>query len=411
LKPPWLTTASDVNSLLNEVAAVLDLSPSNPAASAWDSLINDKTSDFVGREYIFDAITDFIATHDRGYFRLEGDPGDGKTAIVAEYVRRFGCVAHFNVRSQGLNTSRYFIDSLARQFGAKYGTIIPVNAADSAQYGQLVARMLTEARETVPSDVPLVIVVDALDEVDRAGDPSSSNVLFLPPRLPLGVYLIVSSRRAVYPLRMEVPGRTYDLADYRVATLTDIRKYLNMMGSRGRLRQWLAERNIEQQEFVEILARKSEGNFMYVRYVLPELSSGLYTNLDIQQLPHGLESYYEDHWQLMRMTSPQTSRTKVWVLYLLCEFGRPVSVALLARVFSEIKTGVDAIEVQEVLLEWEQFLRREEALVGTLFSIYHSSFRDFLHRQDIVSSAELTLTGVNGVIADVLWEYEYGSEE
>jgi len=31
----------------------------------------------------------------QGYFTIEGDPGAGKSAILAEYVRRTGCIAHF----------------------------------------------------------------------------------------------------------------------------------------------------------------------------------------------------------------------------------------------------------------------------------------------------------------------------
>ena len=82
---------------------------------------------------------------------------------------------------------------------------------------------------------------------------------------------------------------------------------------------------------------------------------------------------------------------------------------LLASVIREVEPGADAIAVQQVLEQWRQFLHRDETPAGAKFSLYHASFRDFLHRKDTVSSAGLVLRDVNGVIADVLWSHEYGA--
>ncbi|MFG2986359.1 hypothetical protein ACGFYQ_34760 [Streptomyces sp. NPDC048258] len=374
-------------------------------------LVEEKTTDFVGRDRVFDAINSFIEANSCGYFQLLGDPGDGKTTIMAEYVRRTGCVAHFNVRSQGVNTPRQFVDNLGVQLTARYGIAGPVDTGDSSRYGETIGRMLKEARAALPDDVPLVIAVDALDEAERPTDDTAGNVLFLPPRLPKGVYFVVSSRRAEVSLRIETASRPYDLAHHLDSTMVDIGEYLTRMSSRPALRSWLAERNIPLPRFVGVLAEKSEGNFMYLRHVLPELSNGLYQSLDIQQLPHGLKNYYESHWRLMGMATKSSPRTKVWIVYVLCELTRPVSIALLARVMREVQAGVDAIAIQEVLTEWQQFLRRDADPDGPRFSIYHTSFRDFLHKRDTIASAGLTLTGVNGVISDVLWEEEYGEED
>jgi hypothetical protein len=54
--------------------------------SRFQALIEDKTKDFVGREYVFNAIADFLTNQPNGYFIIEGDPGMGKSAILAEYI-------------------------------------------------------------------------------------------------------------------------------------------------------------------------------------------------------------------------------------------------------------------------------------------------------------------------------------
>ncbi|MFF1376229.1 hypothetical protein [Streptomyces sp. NPDC058308] len=396
---------------VDEVCRALDV-----PATVWGAaagLIDDKTAGFLGREYVFDAIDAFVATARRGYFRLEGDPGDGKTAIIAEYVRRTGCVAHFNVRSQGIVGARQFVGNLGAQLRAKYGIGAPADLGDTSRYGELVGRMLTDARAALPGELPLIVAVDALDEAEaeaaRPGEPGAVNVLYLPPVLPEGVYFVVSSRRAEVPLRIETAAVRYDLAEHLSATMVDIRALLYRTGSTSpALVARLAEQHIPLDRFVDVLAAKSEGNFMYLRHVLPELSDGLYRGLDIQQLPHGLENYYESHWRLMGMTARPSPRTKVWVMYVLCELTAPVSTALLTKVMGEVNPEADAIAVQEVLTEWRQFLRRERTPDGPRHSIYHSSFRDFLHQRETVASAGLSLAGVNEVIADVLWEHEYG---
>jgi hypothetical protein len=58
--------------------------PSFTSLSQFQSLIQDKTEGFVGREYVFDAIQAFIQDNKKGYFTIIGDPGQGKSAILAK---------------------------------------------------------------------------------------------------------------------------------------------------------------------------------------------------------------------------------------------------------------------------------------------------------------------------------------
>jgi WD40 repeat protein len=75
------------------------LRPGLPLSSQFIALIEEKTKDFVGREYVFDEIEDFLKHEDKGYFIIEAEPGVGKSAILAKYVRNTGCVHHFNIQS------------------------------------------------------------------------------------------------------------------------------------------------------------------------------------------------------------------------------------------------------------------------------------------------------------------------
>ncbi|MFJ1874295.1 P-loop NTPase family protein [Streptomyces chartreusis] len=380
--------------------------PESPGlARRTQVLIDDATAGFVGRTYVFDRIESFIAENRSGYFRLTADPGEGKTSIMAEYVRRTGCVAHFNVLSETYNQTAQFTQHVATQLVARR---LIADAGPPADGGLGVADLLIEARAALSAPERLVLVVDALDEADRHDLPPTANVLLLPRTLPPGVHVLVSSRRNQdVPLRVNSVLIDMDLADYADASLDDVRDLLARRSSDGPLRAWIIDRGITPDAFVETLTEKSRGNFMYLRHVLPELVFGSYRDLqhldDLgRRLPAGLENFYQDHWRLIGMTDP-ASATPAWVLYLLCELARPVSVDLLALIMQQVRPEIDVYEIQRVLEEWSAFLRPTE---DGRRSIYHDTFRGFLRRQDVVESVGLSLPRVNGVIADVLWEYE-----
>jgi hypothetical protein len=46
----------------------------------------------------------------------------------------------------------------------------------------------------------------------------------------------------------------------------------------------------------------------------------------------------------------------------------------------------------------------------TRYSIYHASFQDFLHRQDVVQAAGVTLRGIGSLIADNMWDDLLGAQ-
>ena len=122
---------------------------------------------------------------------------------------------------------------------------------------------------------------------------------------------------------------------------------------------------------------------MYLRYVLPEIGSGVYDDLEIGVLPKGLQGYYDDHWRRMGMLARPLPRMRIRIIYILAEVKQPVSRRLIARFATDHSLPVDELAVQEVLDDWRQFLhvQRRDA---SRFSLYHASFRDFLHRKDVV---------------------------
>jgi hypothetical protein len=407
---------NQLNLPVETVAAILDVRSAVAASMGLDpdryrlgTLLADKTSGFVGRDYVFQAIDEFLRNQVNGYFVIEGDPGLGKSAILAEYVRRTGCIAHFNVRAAGINSAKQFLENVCTQliidFGLPYLTLPPSTGHDSA----FLSKFLEEASGKLASGEHLVIAVDALDEVDMSGHPDGANILFLPETLPDHVYFILTRRTIELPFVVQAPQTKLDLMSHPAENRKDVEFYLHRSSGRAAILGWMAKQNMPEETFVTKLADLSENNFMYLRYVLPEIEIGGFQNLDIQRLPAGLQGYYDDHWRGMGMTAKPLPRVKIRVIYIMCEVRQPVSRELIAQFATDQVMKVDELAVQEVLEEWKQFLHEQRTPERLLYSLYHASFRDFLHRKEIVHAAGVTIKDVNGLIANNLWESVFGA--
>jgi TIR domain len=92
------TPFGDDAAMLDDLSNTLGLRPRVRLAASTQALIDGKTRDFVGRGYVFKEIEEFLATNVSGYFTVIADPGMGKSSVLGEFVRRYGALAHFNMR-------------------------------------------------------------------------------------------------------------------------------------------------------------------------------------------------------------------------------------------------------------------------------------------------------------------------
>jgi hypothetical protein len=227
----------------------------------------------------------------------------------------------------------------------------------------------------------------------------------LPEVLPDNVYFIVSKRPESLLLPMN--HRVFDLMQYDAESLADVKLYIDKRTSNSAsIQSWISRQNLQREQFVAAVAQKSQNNFMYLRYVLNDIDSGKYSDVTLKDLPRELEGYYEKHWARMEMAvkDKELRRRKLKVIYLLTKTRKPVSCDLLADFAEE-----DALDVQEVLDDWEQFLRRNN-YTPPHYSIYHASFQRFLHRIDVVQKAGVSLRDIEMAISENFWEALYGDE-
>ncbi len=373
-------------------------------------LIDERTAGFVGRSWLFDLIDHFVEENPRGYFVIVGDPGIGKTALMAELVKRTGHIHHFNVRSEGVNRPDAFLSNICAQLIASYGlehTFLPPETTRDASFlkallEQISFRLRSEGGKTV-------LLVDALDEVDQSLQPAGTNTLYLPSMLPEGVYVVATSRDTAPPLRIDCEHQPFELAQDAAGNEADIKIFIESKLELPGIRRYISDQGLEEEVFVVEMVKKSQGNFMYLHHVLPAVAEGAYRDRDFTTLPIGLVNYYEDNWQLIKERDKAIwFDYKLPVLVALTIVREPVSIELI-RDFSGIKRRS---WIHEVLDEWAQFLYVADATDDDghpekRYRIYHASFQDFVAEKDEVADERVDLKEAHGKIADSLWDEIY----
>lgn len=367
----------------------------------FKATISEKTRLFSGREFVFEKVREFFRNKDRGYFTIVGDAGMGKSAIAAKLIKDYRFPCYFNIFADGRNTPEQFLASIRKQLINRYS----LQNADNDNLSALIQKV---SEKLTQNNDPLIIVIDALDEVKQEG---RDNLLSLPQNLPKGVYFLLTRRpynleTKRLSLSPDTPRDELDLRNDQYTQLSndDVRKYIPLFIEKDKeygenLRQWIQDHNINQVHFVDIVAAKSENNFMYLRYILPGIAKGEYRDLQLERLPEGLQDYYQVHWSGMGMEE-EANQIKVKILYVLVDIGI-VSPKLIAEILDQ-----DEYEVRVVLNDWVEYLTKKESLEDDKkyyqYSIYHRSFLDFLKDKDELNPGRKILKEVKKSIADYL---------
>jgi hypothetical protein len=367
-----------------------------PLASPFQWLIDAKTANFVGRDYVFQAIDAAIADPKfrSGYIVVRGEPGIGKTALLAQLVKTRGYVHHFNIRSARLNTPDEFIRQVCAQLNARYELDQPPLPSGSIANSRILIEHLTEAVGRAP-DKKLVVLVDALDEADLDSTAGGANRLYLPNTLPNGVNVVVTTRPED-DLRLTAGSQTdIYLKDTDPQNIADVTRYIrnyltaNATEMGPRIRAW----GTSEDDFIKALVDRSEGNFQYLVYILADIRTGELTKdtIDrIEHLPVGLDGYYKLHWRLMEeRAGARFEHQHKPIVCLLGVVREPVTPAMLAE-WTKRWAPVSEPQVIEVLRDWLQFLNEE----GGRYRIYHASFGDFLHKKVSLAEYDARITEV-----------------
>ncbi|HEY2575950.1 MAG TPA: ATP-binding protein [Streptosporangiaceae bacterium] len=350
--------------------------------SHYSGLASEPGEEFIGRRSLLERLA---ATLDdprfpSGYVVIGGEPGVGKTALLAALAREGKLVRHYNSALAGVTSAEKFLRNVCARLILKYHLPYDRLPEDVTADGATLLRLLEEA---AAKDQRVVVAVDAVDE---AAASATGNPLFLPSALPPGVIFVLTVRD-LNGIELFVDDRRDLLIDGRDAEgRTDAREYIGAFLARhatvmtGRL----AGLGLDEAAFTSLLAERSEGNFLYLRHVLwsvRECGLGGDSCDTLTALPHGLQAYYRHLEQQFTVhghggISPERQFA---ILAVLALWPRPMPAERLARF-----AGESLETTRTVLRWWSGFLTTSVTGGENHFALAHASFAGFVtSRQDM----------------------------
>ncbi|MEH2240515.1 ATP-binding protein [Nostoc sp.] len=330
----------------------------------FQQIITTKNHNFVGREFVFAAINNFLNQSDRGYFTIIGEPGIGKSAILAHYVSQNSGVVYYNVEITGKNRVEEFLTTICTQLieiahnqGIKnFTTNFTKSTTEDSGFLSL---LLQQISNRLQPKQRLIITIDGCDRIDIKNQPRGSNIFYLPRYLPEKVYFILSRRPFLTDksgLLIETPAQSLDLSNYPEQNRADIQEYI---------KNYLNSPNINHQLLTQI--SKNETNFLYVREILADINEDIYHP--------NLQLYYQNHLEKMNLATSKQQLMALQVLNILIQ-EQSISIEIIAE-----RLDVDEYEIKVILDKWREFLHLESIAAEMHYSLYHASFRDWLRQQ------------------------------
>ncbi|MDB9316327.1 ATP-binding protein [Nodularia spumigena] len=319
---------------------------------------------FVGRGFVFTAINNFLHRYPKGYLTIVGVPGSGKSAILAQLVRQNPDIIYYNAQIPGKNRVEEFFKDVCPQLSLWLRREIEVVNANEGSW--LFSNLLQQVSERLSPENQLIIIIDGLDRVDINSQAVGTNLFYLPRYLPNQVYFIFARRpyqKSHSGLLIEAPSQVLDLADFQEENREDVREFLP--------RKRTTETQSYQRNIIELI-KKNEDNFMYVQQILTAFTEGFYDEHDVNEVPPGLQVYYQELWD--KMQGDGLSDVAVNVLGVLTAGEmQPLSMLDISKVINE-----DVFDVMEVLEGWLEFLQVISTGKEVKYQLYHYGFRKWL---------------------------------
>ncbi len=376
------------------------------------SYIAEHTQDFTGREWIFAQFDRWLKSVDSPqFFIITGEPGIGKTAIAARLTQIRDLAAfHFCISRRAetivpVNFVRSIsqqltgVDAFARRIledneinlkaelhiQQLYGEAIAVNIENLVVNASSASRAFTrtvsdplKALYAERFEQQVVILVDALDESIQQSGENIVELLANERGLPSQVRFVLTSRPDNAALRhfeeLRVPYLELDAG--RDENSNDIREFVgHQLSSSTGLEAQLAEQGVRHETFIDRVLVASQGNFLYLVYLIPAVANGTQRVDALEALPRGLDGIYRQFLRTRTLGQDVRGRWRAFyrpVLGVLAAAQAPLSIQQVVNF-----TGMSEQDVYDCLLDVRQFL--DPTLVRSKrYQLYHQSVADFL---------------------------------
>lgn len=329
----------------------------------FDERIEELTNVFEGREKELDKITNFLQKRDKGFCFITGAPGIGKSSLVAKLIKTLKQEADISIIEYFIKRDNGNSEDILKYLNYKLEEIFKTGLAidEKNLKNSLDARLNSIFKKL--NKRKLVIIIDGLDEGLKEDKEILSNLMYESYK---GIYVIYSSR-----MSHEIK-KFYNYLDREEKFKMELGG-LSSAEIRSLLYEVVNKYELED-NYVEEVKRKSEGNPLYVKLLCRALDEGEMKVNDSISLTSSINDFYKSIIdRYLEMDNGQ------WILRTLCiitcakqfvseKFIKLVMNYKYYKGENDIPRALN--ELREVLIT-NPFRSNE-------YQLFHESFREYL---------------------------------
>ena len=334
---------------------------------------------FQQRKSLEHRINRFLESNDRGYFVLAAKAGMGKTTFLTWLAEEHDYAAHFGMNTQDAVTAAF--TQIAQTLSESWG-LEPFPSKVSTSTA-LVGYFVDAAgeRDRLRRSEPIVIVLDGLDQIALSVE---ARRVPLPHQLPVGVYVICGTRPSY------IPFATAEYVEELIVeedeecwqeNLQSVREHIENRLSQPAIWEAIDNQGLAQEEVVELIADRSEGLWIYLRFLFKQLenvakSAGTMGRVDIWSLPQGIfAAYAEIFSQLHSHAGQDWQSVHLKLLGLLAAVRAPLPLDLICAIYPSLQRTQVVTAVRRLWLPIITVDNGNPELPE--YRYYHDSLRDF----------------------------------
>lgn len=256
--------------------------------------IEELTETFKGRTQEREKLLQFVRSQNKGYFSIQGNPGIGKSALIAQFFKDLRSqndlgevyvVEYFIRRGTAQAKPEYVFEYLIRRTDELFARGREIRAEGKSIW-DLQQQLFTKWRswaEHSPGK-KLLFMIDGLDE-----GTDDNVVSYLPRENFDGVIIVYGSRpgghRSIDDLWSQLPVEHHTKLELSGLGNEDIRALIYEVANKYEL-----ERD---SVWIDAVQQRSQGNPLYLKLLCDAIEHGTIALNEIQALPEKIDDYYK----------------------------------------------------------------------------------------------------------------------